>query len=588
MSTKHFVNDPTKLVLDSLRSLTLTNPSLAFDSQHKIVYLRHSALSKPQVSIISGGGSGHEPAYAGYVGRGFLSGSVAGTIFASPSAEQVYRAIVDRVDNSKGVIVVTMNYTGDVLNFGLAVERAKAKGVKAELVVMADDVGVGRKRGGKVGRRGIAGGILTLKIACALAAKGGSFDDIIKLARQVSANTVSLGASLERVHVPGRAPPDPNSVEALGSNEIELGMGIHNEAGSTRVTLTLDKLITRMLSELLDMTDTDRAFLKVDSTDEVVLVVNNLGGVSILEMGAIVAEAASQLEKDYGLKPVRVYQGNFITSLNGLGFSLSLCKLEDTGLGKTNSMLGLLDTDTEVTAWPGHVRAETWSDRAEDAQEEMLAEEKPKPSGLKIDPIAFKKVLSSGLHKVIAAEPEVTKYDTIVGDGDCGIGLKRGAEAILEMLDKTQLSDDALLTMWQIIPVVENSMDGTSGALYAIFLNALAHGLRIQDTGKETAVTPQIWAAALKTSLTSLGKYTPAQPGDRTLMDALYPYIQTFSETGDLKKAAVAGRKGADSTQGMRASLGRTVYVGGEDWQKIPDPGAYGLAEFLEGLADSN
>jgi triose/dihydroxyacetone kinase / FAD-AMP lyase (cyclizing) len=181
MSAKHFLNDPTHLVNSALYSNTLVNPSLALDPLNKIIYRRPftSSDSSQKVSLISGGGSGHEPSFASMVGSGLLSAAVAGTIFASPSAEQVRAAIMGRVDNNspssasreedRGVLVTVMNYTGDVLNFGLAVEKAKAAGVNVEMVVVGDDVGVGRERGGKVGRRGIAGTVLVHKIAGALA-----------------------------------------------------------------------------------------------------------------------------------------------------------------------------------------------------------------------------------------------------------------------------------------------------------------------------------------------------------------------------------------------------------------------------------
>ncbi len=141
--------------------------------------------------------------------------------------------------------------------------------------------------------------------------------------------------------------------------------------------------------------------------------------------------------------------------------------------------------------------------------------------------------------------------------------------------------------MNQITQVVENSMDGTSGALYAIFLNALVNALRTQGGATSTTATPQIWARALQTSLGSLGGYTPAQPGDRTLIDALHPFVETLKRTNDLKQAAEAASKGAQDTRSMKASLGRTVYIGGEDWHGVPDPGAHGLSEFLMGLADA-
>lgn len=171
MSTaKHFINDPTHLVNTALLSIPHTNPAVQCDIDNKIIYVK--ATPSPQVSIISGGGSGHEPSFASFVGAGLLSGAVAGTIFASPSAEQVRRGILHRVDKSKGVLVIVMNYTGDVLNFGMAVEKARASGIEVDMVVVGDDVGVGREKGGKVGRRGIAGTCLVHKISGALAAKG--------------------------------------------------------------------------------------------------------------------------------------------------------------------------------------------------------------------------------------------------------------------------------------------------------------------------------------------------------------------------------------------------------------------------------
>jgi len=167
---RHFINDPTHLVLSALKSVALANPSVALDAENKIIYRRPN--HSPQVSLVSGGGSGHEPSFAAFVGAGLLSGAVAGTIFASPSAEQVRRCLLNRIDSSKGVLVIVMNYTGDVLNFGMAVEKAKASGHNVGMVVVGDDAGVGRAAGGKVGRRGIAGTVLVQKIAGALAATG--------------------------------------------------------------------------------------------------------------------------------------------------------------------------------------------------------------------------------------------------------------------------------------------------------------------------------------------------------------------------------------------------------------------------------
>ncbi|KAI1341964.1 dihydroxyacetone kinase [Xylariaceae sp. FL0016] len=579
MSAKHFINDPTLLVNQALESLTLTNPSVALDAENKIVYRRPSDVPS-QVSVISGGGSGHEPSFGAFVGSGLLSAAVAGTIFASPSAEQIRKAIMGRVDTDKGVLVTVMNYTGDVLNFGMAVEKAKAAGIKAEMLVVADDVGVGRAKGGKVGRRGIAGSVLVHKVAGALAAQGASLDQVHKVAKLTADNLVSVGASLEHVHVPGRARPDPNAEGALGADEVEVGMGIHNEAGSGRAKVKLPELVKTMLTQLLDQNDSDRAFLNVNS-NEVVLLVNNLGGVSALELGGITAEVVKQLGQ-WGIHPVRLLSGTYMTSLNGLGFSISLLNVVNTDIGGP-SMIQLLDYPCEATGWAAPISKNTWEAKNTKTREDSTGTDQSiKPSGLKHDGATFQDALTSGLQALIAVEPDVTRYDTVVGDGDCGIGLKRGAEAVLKHLKETKATDDAVVDVAQIVPVIETAMDGTSGALFAIFMNALVHSLRVFGPGDATA---QVWAGALKQSCDALSRYTPARPGDRTLVDALYPFVEVLGKTGDIKQAAEASRKAAQGTKGMIASLGRAVYVGGTGFEQVPDPGAWGLACFFLGLS---
>ena len=367
-------------------------------------------------------------------------------------------------------------------------------------------------------------------------------------------------------------------------------MGIHNEPGSARLKLTLQELVKTILTQMLDKNDQDRNFVTFEKSDQIVLFMNNLGGLSMLELAGVTAEICKQLKSDYGMTPIRVISGTYLTSLNGLGFSASILKLADTGLGSGKSMLELLDAPAEAVGWAAPIPKSTWEDDNSATRDNTVsATGDAKGSNLTLDAESANKILKHGLKKMIAIEADLTKYDTITGDGDCGIGLQRGAEAVMKEMDSGQMPGDAVAYVNKLITVVENTMDGTSGAIYAIFLNALSHGLREQDSGSSKPVDPKIWAAALKSSLQALGKYTPAALGDRTLMDALIPFVNTLSDTSDVHAAAKAAQDGAEKTKSMKASLGRAVYVGEEhEWLgKVPDPGAWGLAELLNGMAEA-
>jgi triose/dihydroxyacetone kinase / FAD-AMP lyase (cyclizing) len=344
--------------------LTLTNPSLVFDKENKIVYRHPSSISDSEnkISLVSGGGSGHEPTFAGYVGRGILTACVAGTIFSSPSAEQIRTCIAHRLPkDTKGVLVLVMNYTGDVLNFGMGVEKARAMGKKVEMVITGDDVGVGRKKGGKVGRRGIAGVVLVAKVCGALAEMGEGLEEVARVGGLVGDNVVSVAASLSRTHVIGRPASDAvEEAERLPAGTLELGMGIHNEPGCEKLETELPGTVGKMLAQLLDTGDEDRAFLKWGRGDEFILLINNFGGLSNLELGAITTEVWMQLNKDYGLTPVRVVSGVINGSLNGLGFGVTLLRLADTDLGPGKSMLELIDAPSEAVGWPGAIETDTW------------------------------------------------------------------------------------------------------------------------------------------------------------------------------------------------------------------------------------
>lgn len=257
----------------------------------------YNAAHEPEqyVTLIAGGGAGHEPAHAMYVGRGMLSAAVSGNLFASPSVKQIYQC-ASAVRAAAGTILIIKNYTGDVFHFHQAAEKLRASlGARVEVVVVADDVAVGRRQGGKVGRRGLAGAVLVHKILGAMAASARPIDECLAAAREVNAGLATMGVSLDHVRLPGTGPRSAD--QAIGPDEVELGMGIHNETGARRLSPRPDSIaiINLMLDYLLSQDDEDRAFVDFDGAENVVLMVNNLGALSVLELSAITLSVSQQL-----------------------------------------------------------------------------------------------------------------------------------------------------------------------------------------------------------------------------------------------------------------------------------------------------
>lgn len=296
------------------------------------------------IALIAGGGAGHEPAHAGYVGKGLLTAAVSGSIFTSPNVSQIVNTITC-VGGEAGTILIIKNYTGDIFHFHLAAEKARANcGLKAEIIVVGDDVSVGRERSGKVGRRGLAGTVLVHKVLGAMSKKTRvNLEEHISMGRQVASNLVTVGSSLGHMHIPGRELPnrDMQPVE----EQVELGMGIHNESRCCILSPQPDfpNLIDIMLDQLLNTHDTNRAFVDMGDTEEIVRLLNNLGGVSVLELGEInkhVVAALSEIGLPIWmghtandahaelrhLKISPILSGTFMTSLDGAGFSITLLK----------------------------------------------------------------------------------------------------------------------------------------------------------------------------------------------------------------------------------------------------------------------
>ncbi|EPB81945.1 hypothetical protein HMPREF1544_11334 [Mucor circinelloides 1006PhL] len=574
-AAKHVMNAPETLVSDSIKGLCYANPHLRLLEEEKVVYYANvDEMALNQVTLISGGGSGHEPGYAGLVGEGCLAANVSGHVFASPSSSQVLAAI-ERVKSPHGTLVIIMNYTGDCLNFALAVERAKTRGIKVDLIAVGDDIAVGKSKNTKVGRRGMAATTLAIKLAGALASRGATLEQVKEITQYAIDNSATIGVALDHCHVPGSS-----SFSQLGPHEMEIGMGIHNETGFLKANMMPAKeLVVKMMNMLVDQHDSDRSYLNLssDETQSVVLLVNNLGGIPMVELNLVVKEAVDYITS-HKLKLERVYVGPFVTSLNMPGFSLSLLVVDHS-----RNILQLLDQQVHVSGWP-LTAAQSFSDAIHG--DNSAAIKSPELVIEEYHGQVIETAIRGATNSVIAAEPRITDYDTILGDGDCGQTLKTAALAIQEAIPSLDLTS-APKTILGIADVIEHSVGGTSSAIYCIFFNALASGLLKYA---KPSVDASVWVLAAKHALSTLMTYTKARVGDRTLMDTLCPFIDTLNEDAtNVDQAVQAAREGTNSTCNLSAKLGRSSYLSNKEVLEsgIPDAGAYGLAEILDGLVAS-
>lgn len=561
---KHFAKD--NLVNLYLQSLLASNPQLRLVEDQRIVYYAESPANK--VRVISGGGSGHEPSWSGLVGKGLLDAAVCGDIFASPSARQVMAGI-RATEPDCGVILAITNYTGDKLHFGLAQEKFQAEtgGMACSVIPVTDDVALGRTRSAKVGRRGLAGNMLVLKSMGASAEAGNSFEQVSEVGRAVNDGLVTVGCSLNHCSVPGRTDVDFHIPE----DKAVLGMGIHNERGLVEVDIPEkpEDLIQQMLTLLLDPKDEERAFVPFAKGDEVVLLVNNFGGLSTLENGALTQVALSVLQKDYSIVPCRVISGTFETSLDGPGFSVTLYNASYSASlisgSSSQQLLALIDAPTDAPAWPKVGKHSQTKQTVISQQEELVASD--------CDESPYDELINRICTHVIDIEPSLTTWDTVMGDGDCGMAARDAAQHIQrEWKIRKQKTIEGTLN---VISSCLDDMGGSLGAILGIFVSALINNLQKEGISE----APKAVGLACK----SLQTHTQARKGDRTVMDSLIPFCDVFAESGNLENAAKASQEGAEGTKSLKAQYGRASYV--SKTADVPDPGAWLFAAVVNELA---
>jgi dihydroxyacetone kinase len=565
---KKLINDPSSVVPEMLEGLVALWPGLSLlEGEQVIVRTDFETVRANQVALISGGGSGHEPAHAGYVGAGMLTAAVAGDVFTSPSPDAVLAAI-RTVTGQAGALLIVKNYTGDRLNFGLAAELARAEGFRVEIVVIADDVSL-HATATLAGRRGIAGTVLVHKIAGAAAASGASLEEVATEARAAAAAVGTMGVGLFPCMVPAAAQPS----FSLEDDQIELGIGIHGEPGVARELLQpADELVDRMLEEII----TEQHLV---AGERVALLINNLGATPPMELN-IVARRTLQVLSERNLRVERAYIGTFLSALEMAGCSLSLMRLDDLRLRR-------LDEKTQAPAWREALTPQVLKPKVPAPSESRVAVSRAvkAPAG----PAArLRATIKHAMLALVAAEEQLTKLDRVVGDGDLGISLKRGAEAVLAELP-TYPVQGARATMLALAGTLRKALGGTSGALYGVFL--VRAGQRLGPDGDPH---PSIWAAAFCAGCQAIGEWGGARLGDSTMLDALLPAAEVFAQQiAAGQSGAEAGRaclraaeQGAQATAAMVARHGRASYLG-ERTLGHSDPGARAAVIWIEAIAES-
>ncbi|HAB39045.1 MAG TPA: dihydroxyacetone kinase [Rhodobacteraceae bacterium] len=534
-----FLNQKENAVTDAIEGVIRSSGgALArLDGYPHIRVVVRNDWDKSKVALVSGGGSGHEPAHAGFVGRGMLTAAVCGDVFASPSVDAVLAGIL-AVTGQSGCLLIVKNYTGDRLNFGLAAERARAFGLKVNMVIVDDDVALPELSQ----PRGVAGTLFVHKIAGALAEDGQSLENVTQAAERVIAGAKTLGMSLDTCTVPGSPKED-----RIPAGKVELGLGIHGESGVEQIDFVDAKQSMAAI--------TDKLAPLMDNKPHVVLL-NNLGGASILEMLVLANELAiGSISKN--LKMI-VGPASMMTSLDMRGFSVSIYPLnpEDEAL---------LSAPCAPSSWPGCI-ALTPVPVVE--LPDGLSPIKPIPS----EHAAMADFLTKCCEILITSEADLNALDAKSGDGDTGSTLAGAARALVGALDRLPLADHTQLYR-AIGQELSQTMGGSSGVLLAIFFtaagDAASSGLPMVDT--------------LKEGLKRMQEIGGAKLGDRTMIDALKPALDELAS--GVVPAANAARKGAIHTSTIvKAKAGRASYINAEQLYGHIDPGAEAVARLFEGI----
>lgn len=596
---KKIINSAENSVSELIEGLLYTFPTTLQKLDNHNVLLSNP-IPSDKVCLVSGGGSGHEPAHAGYIGSGMLTGAVLGGIFASPSVHQILAAIravtktsdEDGGDSNQGCLLIVKNYTGDRLNFGMACEMALAEKRKCQMIVVSDDCAVPRNKG-VTGSRGVAGTVFVHKVAGAASQRGMSLEEVAELGSYTAGRIGSLGVALNAVTLPGATEVN-DRLESKKDGEtpiMEVGLGIHGEAGIRQTDLMCSDDIAK---EMLDTIQkfgygpNDENVKHLKEGDEVAILVNNLGGLSNFEMAILTRSLVNYIENSMKCTVRRVYAGSFMTSFDMQGASVSVLCLDDNEEGGKNLSM-YLDDDTDA---PAFLKADVYSGDSRPSATHLP--ETPGPStedaGTKTyPPVAIpdfaasaKQAITAACQALIDSEPSLTNWDTIVGDGDCGITMSRGASEVLSRLNDMNLDNPVLLFV-DLAEAVSASMGGTSGILFELFFRNFSTSLQ---TCAE--INSAAFQEAFSKGIDAICFYGGAKVGYCTMLDALVPAAQTLKENSSWSNAVESAMEGAKETaQILQAGAGRSTYLSEDQLRGTPDPGAMAVAFLMEAVSKS-
>ena len=571
---KKIINSPDTVVQEMCAGVALAHPEINLISKHKI--LLKKSLDPDKVSLISGGGSGHEPAHAGFVGKGMLDAAVCGDVFASPSQIQVYHAL-KATASKKGTLMIIKNYSGDVMNFKNAAALAEGE-VYVDYVIVNDDIAV-KDSLYTVGRRGVAGTVLVHKAAGAAAEQGCSLEEVKAAAQEAIDHVRSVGFALTSCTVPSKGTP----TFSLGDDEMEYGVGIHGEPGVGRQPLrTADELAAQTVSSLVQE-------LSLKRGDEVTLLVNGFGATPLQELYLLNTAVCRQLAA-HGVILYRIFVGNYMTSIDMAGASVSVMQM-------TPRLKELIDAPCDAPAFrvSGSVPPSVFvpADAPRPASTSYGALVPQSCAQVKDDRLTRENVfyLVDRMGSfIIANEVPFCELDSHAGDGDFGMSVSKGFKRLKEewasILDESAQDIGAFLSACAF--VIMEHCGGASGPIWGSAFHAAgktAKGKQALTAAEVSALLDAAVRGIQQTGERSFGR--GAVVGDKTLIDALVPCAAAWQNCPDLKEGfrsgAAAAVHGAKGTEKIAARMGRAGTVG-ERSIGYPDAGAYALGEIFTDL----